>query len=92
MRHESEIRVAEQVIVLPEGHGEPNSHEHEGGPLVLWSEAGQNIIPYLQNQPEKHKVFHSKTQETDKTPRLTHSAVASQELFPQKLMDKGIKM
>lgn len=32
---------------LPEGHGEPNGHQHEGGPLVLGLEAGQDVGPNL---------------------------------------------
>ena len=32
---------------VPEGHGEPNSHQHEGGPLVLGVEAGQEVVLYL---------------------------------------------
>lgn len=37
----------EPVARLPEGHGEPNGHQHEGSPLVLGSEAGQDVGPNL---------------------------------------------
>lgn len=43
---------AEPVGRLPEGHGEPNCHQHEGRPLVLWFEAGQDVGANLQGEEQ----------------------------------------
>lgn len=36
-----------KCLNLPERHGEPNGHEHEGCSFVLRAEASQDILAYL---------------------------------------------
>lgn len=45
-------RITKVFMLLPERHCEPNSHEHESRPFILWAEAGQNVIPDLQSEQE----------------------------------------
>jgi hypothetical protein len=35
------------LVLLPERHGQPDSHHHEGGPSVFWIEDGQEVTPHL---------------------------------------------
>lgn len=34
-------------VLLPEGHGKPDSHHHVGGAAIFRGENGQEIIPHL---------------------------------------------
>ena len=37
------------ALRLPERHGEPNGHEHEGRPFIFWVEGGEDVVLYLRD-------------------------------------------
>lgn len=49
---------------LPERHGEPNSHEHEGCPFIFRVEAGKDVTPHLQHVNKKTQPLIKKALET----------------------------
>lgn len=46
------------LVLLPERHGKPDSHHHEGGPSVFWIEDGQEVTPHLQQPTENNSNMH----------------------------------